>query len=520
MKSFAKLTVLALLLNPFNKANAGFHPSPHLNTHNKTHSIANRDIVKDVDKIMYTVTIDKGNLKLATVSMSFTPQNSILYMAPGANQLPERWATFVHDLKAIDIDGNAISIKESSAAEWKLQSTPNKEITVSYEVRLDHEDHTWSGGIDGAAYATDWGVFYTGRSLFILNGDERKNCTVDFILPTDWHVTTPWDLDGDTQNSFLVNNQMALMQSMFFAGTHEELSFKREDFELVFALGGDEVIAQKEEFKNMAIGVMDYYISLMGGVPNPSPDNKFQKSIVIINSSTLTDGELIGNNISMLIEKNGNPMSKMISRFMFAHEFFHLWNGKSFWPSNTNTEWFKEGFTNYYTLKSLHHIGFLDDSSYLEILNSFFFQRYTSDDGTGKLSMTNGEEKHNHWGLIYGGGLFVAISQDMIIRRATNNQKNVNHLMRGLFQKYGGTNEGYSLDELRKSLSNLSGKDQSEFFNTYVIGTKSIPIDEYLSMAGLGAKIEGGVLKIEKKKSPNQLEEDMTNGLLGTLDQN
>ena len=134
--------------------------------------------------------------------------------------------------------------------------------------------------------------------------------------------------------------------------------------------------------------------------------------------------------------------------------------------------------------------------------------------------MTKGEEKHNHWGLIYGGGLFVAISQDMIIRNATNNKKNVDHLLKGLFQKYGGTNDGYSLEELRDTLSELSGKDQSEFFNTYVNGATRIPIDTYLSMASLVATIEDGALKIDKKKSPSQLEEHMTMGLLGINNQN
>ncbi len=506
MKTYAHLMALILLITPFNNANA------HADCHYSESLIDNN--------IAYVVTIDKNNHRLATVSITFKPETNLLYMAPGANQLPDRWATFVQNLKATDTKGNTIPIEELSGAKWKLQSSLNEKLTLSYEVKLDHEDYKWSGGIDGAAYATDWGVFYTGRSLLILNDNDWTNITVDFIVPSDWHVTTPWDLVKDGANKFMVINQTALMESMFFAGTHEELSLKRDDFELVFALGGDEIIAQKEEFKNLAEGVLDYYIELMGSVPNPSPDNKFKKSIVIINSSTLTDGEQIGNNISMLIEKNGGPMSKMISRFMFAHEFFHLWNGKSFWPTNNDTEWFKEGFTNYYTLKSLYHVGFLDDASYLDILNSFFFQRYNADNGIGKIAMTNGAEKHNHWGLIYSGGLFVAISQDMIIRKATNNNKNVDHLLNGLFQKYGGTNDGYSLDELRESLSELSGKDQSEFFNSYINGTKRIPIDSYLSMAALDAKIENGALKIERKKSANLLEENMTKGLFGIIDNN
>ena len=159
----------------------------------------------------------------------------------------------------------------------------------------------------------------------------------------------------------------------------------------------------------------------MGGIPNPSFENKFEKVVVIINSSTSTDGEVIGNNISILIEKNGGQMSEMFSKFIFAHELFYLWNGKSFTPTEDDTEWFKEGFTNYYTLKSLHHVGFLNDLSYLSVLNDIFFQRYNNDDGTGKLSMTMGEEKHAQWGLIYEGGLFVSISQDLIISNATQN---------------------------------------------------------------------------------------------------
>lgn len=515
MKSIVSLSVLILLLLPFKKANAEYHHSETSKNNKSAQAEVNTFMVDDSDKIVYEISIDQNNHKLATVSMSFTPQNNILFMANGANQLPKRWATFVHNLKAVDSNGKEISIEELSDAKWKLKSLPQHKITVSYDLKLDHEDYNWSGGLDGVAYSTDWGVFYTGRSLLILNGEDWKKISVDFNLPSDWHVTTPWDTVGDNKKSFVVNNQVALMQSMIFAGTQEEFSIKRGDFELVFSLGGDEAIAQKEKFKNLAEGVMDYYIALMGGIPNPPRDNKFKKAIVIINTSTLTDGEVIGNNISMLIEKNGGQMSEMMTRFMFAHEFFHLWNGKSFWPTNNEAEWFKEGFTNYYTLKALHHIGFLDESSYLQVLNSFFFQRYINDDGVGRLSMTMGEEKHNHWGLIYGGGLFVAISQDMIIRKASNNKKSVDDLMKGLFQKYGGTNDGYTLYELRESLSKLSGKDQTEFFDTYINGAKNIPIDTYLSMASLDAKIEDGALKIEKRKSANLLQEGMTKGLLG-----
>jgi len=165
----------------------------------------------------------------------------------------------------------------------------------------------------------------------------------------------------------------------------------------------------------------------------------------------------------------------------------------------------------------LHHVCFLNDASYFDILNNFFFQKYYNDDGVGKLSMTSGAEKHDHWGLIYSGGFFVGISQDMIIRKATNNEKSIDDLMRYLFTKYGGTNDSYSLNDLQKYMSELSGIDQTEFFKTYVTGVNRIPIDNYLSMAGLNAKIEDGQLIINQKDNANSLQLGMVNGLFGIL---
>jgi predicted metalloprotease with PDZ domain len=473
-----------------------------------------------IDDISYSITIEKDNYKVARVKVSFTPKDSILYMNWGASKLPKRWATFVHNVEVNNELGNSIKVEELPDAKWKMYTSLDEKISLAYDVHLDHEDYEWSGGIDGVAYTTELGVFYTGRTLLILNGKEWKNINVDFQLPKDWRVTTPWNKKSDANYVFKVNGISDLVDAMIFAGTHKELSFKSEDFELVFALGSEDIIAQGEEFRNLAEGVLDYYIELMGGIPNPRPDSPFTKAMVVISSSNVTDGEAIGNNISILIEKDGDQFSKTISRFIFAHEFFHLWNGKSFSPINDDTEWFKEGFTNYYTIKALHHVGYLNDESYLDILSDFFYQRYNNDNGVGVLSMTNGDAKHDHWGLIYGGGMLVAISQDIIIRNSSNNQKSIDDLFRSLYKKYGGSNESYSIEKLRSSMSELSGIDQTDFFNTYIIGTEKIPIANYLTMAGLSSKIENGNLVISKSNRVTPAQQNIINGLFGQINHN
>ncbi|MGB5820480.1 MAG: hypothetical protein WBG90_13430 [Saonia sp.] len=469
-------------------------------------------------QISYQITIAESDPHVAKVVMTFVPQDSLIYMAQGANNMDNRWATFVHDMKATDTTGKEIPLKKMPDALWILSTTTKEKIVLSYTVRLDHEDYEWSGGLDGVAYTTEWGVFYTGRALLVFNGNDWEQITVHFKLPKTWRVTTPWKEISGKEHFFEVNNQSALMQSMIFAGTHEELSFKKDGFELIFALGGEEVVQEREDYENLASGVLEYYIELMGGLPNPAPDNVLDKSVVIINAADTTDGEVIGNNISILIKKGGDAMSKMISRFIFAHEFFHLWNGKSFLPDDLETEWFKEGFSNYYTLKALYHIGFLDETAYFGVLNDLFFQRYTNDTGVGSLSMIQGGEKHAHWGLIYGGGLFVAIAQDIMIRKATGNTKSVDDLMRKFYKRYGGTHDHYVIDDLEDSLSELNGKDQSEFFDTYIRGSERIPIDTYLHKAGLKAMIEEGQLRIAPKEGATAVQKKMVEGLLGIRD--
>jgi predicted metalloprotease with PDZ domain len=404
-------------------------------------------------------------------------------MFPGANQLPRRWATFVSNLEVRDESGTPIAIEASEDGSWRLSNVPQSQVTLSYQLNLEHEAHDWSAGLDGAAYLTDWGVFYTARSLFVVNGEQRQDLTVDLQLPDQWQATTPWQQHPDRDQRFLVASLDELATSMIFAGTHTQVTVRQGPFEFLLALGGADILALEDELVAMAEGVLDYYVKLMGDVPRLQSQGSSGRPVVIINQAQTTDGEAIGNNISILLQPGGDPMAQHIARLIFAHEFFHLWNGKSFMPAGNDAEWLKEGFSNYYTLKALHHTGHLDDQSFLQMLSGFFYQRYTADDGVGRLSVTNGDLKHDHWGLIYSGGMLIAIAQDLQIRAASDNQQSLDQLMRYLFDDHG--DNPYTLADVERVLGELNGASQAAFFRRYVYGTEEIPIADFLELAGI-----------------------------------
>jgi predicted metalloprotease with PDZ domain len=379
---------------------------------------------------------------------------------------------------------------------------------------MSHERHAWPGGIDGVAFVRDWGLFSTGRAILITNGHDRKDIHVNFDLPHNWNATTPWTRLNRRPNSFVARDLEDLRESMLLAGTHKEFTIRRNGFELIFALGGKDIVASEAQYRSMANGVMDYYIALMGGIPNPPPSNKFSRSVVIINPGKDTDGEVIGNNINIILDPRGDAGSQVIGKFIFAHEFFHLWNGKSIIPKDSTDEWFKEGFTNYYALKALRRIGAIEEKDVFDTLNGLFYKRYSGDPALGRSSIrgvASGDDKHKHWGMIYGGGLFAGICQDINIRTATSNRKSLDDLMRSFFKRFGGTDATYTTADTIAALKALGGTDQDNFFARFIYGVERIPIETCLSNAGLLSTIENGELKVTRR--PGQ--EKMISSILG-----
>ncbi|MCL6273166.1 hypothetical protein M3P19_04050 [Muricauda sp. 2012CJ35-5] len=478
----------------------------------------NRTIAENPKNVSYNITLHEKQPDILKIEGNLKMNGTRLYMANGAQQLPRRWANFIKNLSATDDKGRDLSITEHEDGGWTVNDGHNKRITLNYEYHLDHMEHEWSGGLDGVAYSTDWGNFYAGRTLFIYNNLDETNIELKFNIPNVMKLTHPWEPKKENPKILEANTMLDVTLSMFFIGQQEETKIQKDGFELRFALGGNGVISEKAEYLKMANGVMDYYIQLMGGIPNPPPGSTLKSCVVVINEAEKTDGEVLGNNISIMVQKDADPMSKMLSKFIFAHEFFHLWNGKSFIPENERLEWFKEGFTNYYTLKSLRQIGFMDDQAFLDVLNQLFYQRYINDDGLGTIAMVQGDQKHGHWGLIYAGGMFAAIAQDMIIRKHTGNSKNLDYLMRGLYRDFAGTNELYSMEDIRSRLTALSGLDQTSFFETYIEGMATLPIDEYLSLAPFEASISNKSLQIMFRENLTQDESEMLEGFFGKSD--
>lgn len=465
----------------------------------------------------YTVHFEEGTKRVG-ISAEITLEDSLLYMSP-YGPMPDRWDDYIRNIRLHSESGKPLSVHRTADSTWVLNGiTTGERVKLEYDIALDHEAVEWPGGIDGVAYVREWGVMASGRSLFLMNGHSKEDITLSFRHPGAWKVSAPWKLSDASAGTYRVPNLTSLQESFIFAGTHQEMRVEREGFVLKFILGGPGIQSQQETYKGVALGVLDYYIRQMDGIPKPPPGQEFDQSMVIISASGHLDGEVIGTHLSMFMNPQGDPMEQLVGWFMFAHEFFHLWNGKTLRFSDTQTDWFKEGVSNYYTLKALHQIGLATEPAIFGILDDLFYKRYVNDPGFGTLApakAASGFDKDNHWGLIYGGGLFTGLSMDLEIRHKTKNRKSLDDLMRYLYLNYGGSDRLIDEKVILELANGLGKTDFTGLLQSCIQGTGEVPLARYLEYAGLEAETESGQLLLRHSTNPSAIEKDIWEGVLG-----
>lgn len=464
----------------------------------------------------YTLTFHESNPKLIKVEAMITLQDSLLSMSENG-PVPYRWPQYVQNLELLDNNGKSIEFQQRDSTAWIVDpSFKGEEVHMHYEVKIDHEDRSWPGGIDGVAFVRDWGVMVSGRALFITNGDEDKNFELSCKKPEQWTFSAPWN--KNTADIYTISNQTQFLESLMFAGTHKAVDIKRGEFTLIFVLGGDSIMDQEKEYTANAVKILDYYIDLMGGIPKSIPGNELSRAMVIINQQEQIDGEVIGDHISIFLNPAADPQQQVIGWFLFAHEFFHLWNGKSLRFQDTKTDWFKEGITNYYTIKSLYNTQLVNEEAIKGVLNGLFYNRYINDPGLGTLAPADAASpflKDNHWGLVYGGGLFAGLCMDMEIRNNTNNQKSLDDLMRFFYDNYADTDALINNQEIIMKANELGNTNFTPFIESHIKGTTMAPLEKYMKYAGIEVSTDNKQLQLKHIENKTPLQKQLWSGFLG-----
>jgi predicted metalloprotease with PDZ domain len=191
---------------------------------------------------------------------------------------------------------------------------------------------------------------------------------------------------------------------------------------------------------------------------------------------------------------------------LLSHELFHAWNGKRIAPrpllefdytreAYTPCLWLMEGLTSHYDRFALRTSSRISGKSLLEKVL----------DDWARLMATPGRRRHSleassfdAWIKLYKpdesnlnttvsyylkGGLAM-FALDLQIRRRTEGARNLDHVLRALWQRYGATGEPHP-DDLQPVFEQASGLSLAEVFERQIRGTEDPELAEELRHVGL-----------------------------------
>ena len=294
-----------------------------------------------------------------------------------------------------------------------------------------------------------------------------KSGNTFYAKDLQYFMDSPIEISNFKKRSFPVDNQTINFVLHDDDATEENLN---QYFERVKKI----VLQQKEVFGEFPAFDYGEYTFLACYMPNASGDGmEHRNSTVITSTRSLSFGG---------IEQNIGTVS---------HEFFHCWNVERIRPkslepfdftkANMSGElWFAEGFTNYFDGLTLCRTGILNIEMYLNDIQSTFNKVWTSPgrqffspvemsyqapfvDAATAIDETNRENTYISY-YIYGEMLGLAL--DLSLRELN---LNLDDYMKLVWNSYGKTGNYYTVEDLKKTLSNYAGEEfANAFFENYI----------------------------------------------------
>lgn len=467
-----------------------------------------------------------------------------------------------------NLGDNVVKIKKLDSNTWQCEP-------VDGALRIEYIVYAWDLSVRGAHFDESH-AFFNGTSVFLaVTGQENQPCLLDIVdpnaavahtenteiscqsnsaIPSDWKVYTSLPravgLVGAAElrgfGLYQAPNYDALIDYPVEIGTPQVTSF------IAFGAEHDLVFTGVAPNLDMARIAFDAHkicatqIELFEPATNQAP---FLDSAERYTFLTMITGDDYGGlehraSTALMISRKDLPSKGKLAPTGYAnylglisHEYFHTWNVKRIKPAvfapydlnrpnHTDLLWVFEGFTSYYDDLMLLRSAVIDEKRYFELLARNLDHVARS---PGRFKQSVAESSFDAWtryykqdenspnALVsyYSKGALLAMALDLEIRWQTNNVKNLDNVMRLLWDKFGRDfyknqainsdpadatiGKGVAEDAMPDLIQQATGLDLGDFIERYAYGTEDIPLQEMLARVGINLTSEA----TEKQPSLN-----------------
>ena len=404
--------------------------------------------------------------------------------------------------------GKTLGVVKTLKNRWRVETGGAAEIVVRYRV-YGREMTVRTNFIEA-----DFAMLNGAPTFLTLAGDRGpRPHEVTLELPSSWKtsISALPEVPGGAAHRYRAPDYDTLVDSPILAGNPAIYTFTVQGIPHFIVNVGEGGIWDGQK----TVADVQKIVETIAGFWGTIPYEKY----VFFNLITEAAGGLEHRNACTLMTSRWKARTRrgyVDWLTLVSHEFFHAWNVKRLRPSElgpfdydrenpTRSLWVAEGITSYYGDLLAARAGVITRDEYLNELGSLIAELQST---PGRLSMPVEDASFDAWiryyrpdenspnvaVSYYTKGAVVGFLIDIEIRRATNNAKSLDDVMRLAWQRYSGA-RGFTPEEFRALISEIAGRDLSAWLQQALASTNEL---DYTQVPWLGMRIRNDAQPIPR----------------------
>jgi predicted metalloprotease with PDZ domain len=435
------------------------------------------------ERIFYTIDCDNAQQHFIKIKVQFPvdENKTIIHLPswrPGRYELGN-FAKNIKNFKVFNDQNKAVNFHKINKDSWEISSNETKYIKIEYQYYANELNAGSSYFDEQQLYVNPVNCFLyaEGKELFPISLELNipKNYTIASSLVQENNFLLAENFDELADSPFICSENLE-KRSYSVADTNFHIWFNNQlniPWERVLTDFRSFTVKQIEDFGEFPVSEYHFLIQSLPYLAYHGVEH-LKSTVITLGPSY----DLFENRYEELLGVS-------------SHELYHVWNVKSIRPKELLPYNFKkenyselgyiyEGITTYlgdlYLLKS----GVFSLENYLKELSAQFQKHF---DNPGRFAYSVAQSSYDTWldgyvpGVpgrkvsIYTEGCLLAFVMDAKIRKATNNKRGIEEVMKRLYYNFAQNNKGYTEKDFIDQLENICGYSFQDFFNDYVHGT-------------------------------------------------
>ena len=435
------------------------------------------------ERIFYTIDCDNAQQHFIKIKVQFPvdENKTIIHLPswrPGRYELGN-FSKNIKNFKVFNDQNKAVNFHKINKDSWEISSNETKYIKIEYQYYANELNA-------GSSYFDEQQLYVNPVNCFLYaEGKEQFPISLELNIPENYTIASSLvqennfllaeNFDELADSPFICSENLE-KQTYIVADTNFHIWFNNQlniPWERVIDDFRNFTKKQIEDFGEFPVSEYHFLIQSLPYLAYHGVEH-LKSTVITLGPSY----DLFENRYDELLGVS-------------SHELYHVWNVKSIRPKELLPYNFKkenyselgyiyEGITTYlgdlYLLKS----GVFSLENYLRELSKQFQKHF---DNPGRFAYSVAQSSYDTWldgyvpGVpgrkvsIYTEGCLLAFVMDAKIRKATNNKRGIEEVMKRLYYNFAQNNKGYTEKDFIDQLENICGYSFQDFFNDYVHGT-------------------------------------------------